>query len=90
MDALVELGRSKLTAQSRTLGETSIAIKQSEEMGIFLPEEPHQNIALKVLEEHSGLPVREQAKILSELLGGAKTQEACRSLLRRLKGTLEE
>jgi RecA-family ATPase len=86
MDALVEVGRSKLTAQSRTLGETLIPVKQVEDSGIFLPEEPHSAMAAKVLDSHPGLATREQAKILQEMTGGKKSLEACRSLLRRLKG----
>lgn len=86
MDALVEVGRSRLTAQSRTLGETLIAVKQADDSGLFSPEEPHATLAAQVLEAHPGMPVREQAKLLAEKIGGGKSLEACRSLLRRLKG----
>lgn len=86
MDALVELGKGKLTAQSRTLGETVVAVKQSSEEGIFIAEEPAATTAQNILLAHPGMPLREMAKILHERLGGGKSIEACRSLLRRLKG----
>ncbi len=86
MDALVEVGKSRLTAQSRTLGETLIPVKQGDDSGLFAPEEPHAALAQHVLEAHPGLPMREQAKILQERVGGGKSLEACRSLLRRING----
>jgi RecA-family ATPase len=86
MDALVEVGRSRLTAQSRTLGETLIPIKQSDDSGMFLCEEPHGMLAQQILEAHPDLSGREQAALLQQKLGGQKGFEACRSLLRRVKG----
>lgn len=86
MDALIEVGRSRLTAQSRTLGETLVAVKQADDSGLFTPDEPHATLAQSILAAHPDMAVREQARILQERLGGSKSLEACRSLLRRIKG----
>jgi len=85
MDALVEVDTGKLLANSRTLGETMIAVTQSTESGLFSLDEPHILVARQVVDSNPGLSGREQAKLLQERLGGAKGIEACRSLLRRIQ-----
>jgi RecA-family ATPase len=85
MDALMEVETGKLTAKSRTLGETLISVKQHAESGLFLLEEPHMLVAKQIVDDHPSLSGREQAKMLQDRLGGVKGIEACRSLLRRIQ-----
>jgi RecA-family ATPase len=85
MDALMEVETGKLTAKSRTLGETLISVTQAPDSGLFLLEEPHMLVAKQVVDDNPALSGREQAKLLQERLGGAKGIEACRSLLRRIQ-----
>jgi RecA-family ATPase len=86
MDALMEVKTNRLTAQSRTLAETVVSVRQVEDSGLFTPDEPHATLAKQVLLDHPDAPLRETARILQERLGGKKTLEACRSILRRLQG----
>jgi len=85
MDALVEVFQGKLLAQTRTLSETVIPIMHDEYSGMFFHADPQSLVAQQVVETNPALSSREQAKLLQDQFGGAKSMEACRSLLRRIK-----
>jgi RecA-family ATPase len=86
MDALVEVVAGQLHTLSRTMGDTTIMVTQGEDCGMFSCAESGMAAAQEVLSAFPSLSGKEQAKALHAKLGGQKGMDACKSLLRKIRG----
>lgn len=83
MDAIVRMSRSSLRASSRVLEEASLKLERLDNGTWKLADDGFDALA-RQLGDQPGLTIREAARELASRTG--RTEEACRSWLRRYKG----
>ena len=86
MDAICRFSHSSMRCTSRTMEEHSIKLDRDDDGTWTLAEDPFKATAELIIENNPGRSTRELARLLSQR--SDKSENACRSYLRRLKSTV--
>jgi RecA-family ATPase len=84
VDTIMELRSKKLMMKGRSLGHTTMHLKQDPASFFWFPELDPQEVAADLIAAFPHTSTRELASKLHEKLAGGKSLEACRGILRRL------